>query len=171
MIKFELLTKEIMTENALDNYDRLQNVQRVYRKIDNEYVLVEDVGVMDWSFERKRAVAKSLFSDDYITFGAIKENEIVGFASIEKQLQGKRIVLDMMQVSRKYRGNGIGKSLFQLVKAKAKEMGAKQLYISACSSEETIEFYKSMGCKITDNPIKKIAEDEPFDLQMVCYVG
>ncbi|ADL49944.1 GNAT family N-acetyltransferase [Clostridium cellulovorans] len=170
MIKFQLLTKENMAENALDNYDRLQNVRRVYRKIDSEYMLVEDVGIMDWSFERKQAVAKALISDDYITFGAIREDEIVGFASIEKQLQGKYIVLDMMQVSRKYRGKGMGRTLFQLVKEKAKEMGAKQLYISACASEETIEFYKSMGCKITDNPIKKIAEDEPFDLQMVCDV-
>lgn len=85
-------------------------------------------------------------------------------------MQGDRIVLDMMQVSQNYRRQGIGKKLFQQAKEKAKKIGAKQLYISAFSSEDTIKFYKLMGCKITDNPITKIAEDEPFDIQMVCDI-
>lgn len=49
-------------------------------------------------------------------------------------------------------------------------MGAKQLYVSACSSEETIAFYKAMGCKVTDNSIISIAKSEPMDLQMICDV-
>ena len=44
------------------------------------------------------------------------------------------------------------------------------MYISACSSEETIAFYKAMGAELTDCLIKEIAEEEPYDLQMVCYV-
>lgn len=171
MIVFELLTKGNMNENALDNYDRSQNVQKVYRKINNQYVLVNQEWIMDWSLERKRAVAKSLLSKDCISFGAIDDGNIIGFASVEKEMQGERIVLDMMQVTRKYRGQGIGKRLFQQAKEKAKEIGAKQLYISAFSSEETIEFYKSRGCEITDQPIIKIAEDEPFDVQMVCDIN
>ena len=27
-----------------------------------------------------------------------------------------------------------------------------------------------MGAELADCPIKKIAEDEPYDLQMICYV-
>ncbi len=170
MITFELLTKENMNENALDNYDRTQNVQRVYRKSNNEYIIVGDEWVMDWNLERKRAVAKSLFNEGYIAFGAMENGNIIGFASVEKEMQGERIVLDMMHVSRNYRGQGIGKRLFQQAKEKAKEIGAKQLYISAFSSEDTIKFYISMGCEITNNPIIKIAEDEPFDIQMVCDI-
>lgn len=170
MIIIKLLTKEHANENALDNYDRVQNVHRVYRKINNEYVLIEDEWVMDWSLEKKRTVAESLFNEDYITFGAIDDGNIIGFASVEKNVQGERIVLDMMHVSRNYRGQGIGKRLFQQAKEKAKKIGAKQLYISAFSSEDTIKFYLSMGCEITDNPITKLAEDEPFDIQMVCDI-
>ena len=44
------------------------------------------------------------------------------------------------------------------------------MYISACSSEETIAFYKAMGAELADCPIKEIAEAEPYDLQMICYV-
>lgn len=97
----------------------------------------------------------------------MEDGNIIGFASVEKKVQDGRIILDMMHVSRNYRGQGIGKRLFQQVKERAKEIGANQLYISAFSSEDTIKFYISMGCKITDNPIIKIVEDEPFDIQMV----
>lgn len=40
MITFELLTKESKKENALDNYGKVQNIQRVYRKINNKYYLL-----------------------------------------------------------------------------------------------------------------------------------
>ncbi len=52
--------------------------------------------------------------------------------------------------------------------AAALAAGARELYISACSSEETVAFYRAMGAYVTDNPIESIARDEPFDLQMVC---
>ena len=44
------------------------------------------------------------------------------------------------------------------------------LYISACSSEETIAFYNAIGVKLADKPIKELAEAEPCDLQMICYI-
>jgi hypothetical protein len=92
MITFELLTKDNMTEHSLDDFDRTQQVHQVYRKINQEYELVKEVWIMDWSLGRKRNVAK------------------------------------------------------------------------------TIEFYKSMGCVITDNPIMEFTKEEPYDLQMVCAV-
>lgn len=36
--------------------------------------------------------------------------------------------------------------------------------------KETYLIYKAMGAELTDCPIKEIAEDEPYDLQMVCFV-
>jgi len=85
------------------------------------------------------------------------------------------MILDMMQVSSEYRGQGIGRQLFEegkaeARKAEARKAGAKALYISACSSEETIAFYRAMGSNLATNPIKEIAEEEPFDLQMTCLV-
>ena len=49
-------------------------------------------------------------------------------------------------------------------------LDAEDLYISACSSEETIAFYRAMGSSLASNTIKEIAEAEPFDLQMICSV-
>ena len=80
------------------------------------------------------------------------------------------MILDMMQVSAACRGQGIGRKLFDAGKEETRKAGAEALYISACSSEETIAFYKAMGAELADCPIKEIAEEEPYDLQMVCYV-
>lgn len=76
----------------------------------------------------------------------------------------------MMHVSADYRGKGIGRQLFTRGKEEARKAGAEVLYISACSSEETIAFYKAMGAEITENPIREFADDEPYDLQIICSV-
>ena len=81
------------------------------------------------------------------------------------------MILDMMHVSAPYRGSGIGRKLFEIGKEEAIKAGAKELYISACSSEETIAFYRAMGAEITDDPIKELAEAEPYDLQMTLQLG
>ena len=65
---------------------------------------------------------------------------------------------------------GVGRQLFEVGKEEARKAGANALYISACSSEETIAFYRAMGSSLAEKPIKEISEDEPYDLQMVCFV-
>ena len=120
--------------------------------------------------EKRRSVAKDISSEDYITYLAIENDEVVGFIGLKKDLVESYMILDLMQVSAACRGQGIGRKLFDIGKEEARKAGAKALYISACSSEETIAFYKAMGAKLTDCPIKEIAEDEPYDLQMVCCV-
>lgn len=49
-------------------------------------------------------------------------------------------------MSYEYRNYGIGKQLFYLCCEKAREKGAKKLYIRAHPSEETQNSYKSVGC-------------------------
>ena len=124
----------------------------------------------DWDAEKRHSVAKMISGDDYITYLALDEDRVVGFIGLLKQLEGPYMILDMMQVSAECRGMGIGRRLFFKGKDEAKKAGAQALYISACSSEETIAFYKAMGGRLTGSPIKRIADDEPYDLQMVCYL-
>lgn len=154
----------------MDNYDRKQQVNRVYRKSGNEYVLVDMPYVEDWDIEKKRQVAEGISSKEYISYIVKEGGRVIGFIGLKKQLYNEYMILDLMQVSAGYRGKGIGRRLFDLGKEEARKAGAKALYISACSSEETIAFYRAMGAEITDTPIKEIAEDEPYDLQMVCVV-
>ena len=170
MIKIELLSDKNFNEHSLDSYERRQDVKRVFRRKGSEYVLVEMPYVEDWSLEKKRQVAADISSAEYISYIALERNNVVGFIGLKKQLNDQYMILDMMHVSATYRGNGTGRKLFNIGKEEAKKAGAKALYISACSSEETISFYKAMGAELTNNPIQEIADDEPYDLQMVCNV-
>ncbi len=170
MIKIELLSESNFNENSLDNYVRTQEVKKVYRKQGEEYVLVEMPYVEDWSLEKKRSVAKDISSKEYISYIALDDDKVVGFIGLKKELVGNYMILDMMHTSAEYRGKGLGRRLFELGREAARKAGAKALYISACSSEETIAFYKAMGAVVTKDTIKEIEEDEPCDLQMICKV-
>lgn len=169
MVKIELLTKDNFNEHSLDTYIRTQNVNKVYRQNNGKYSLVDIPYVEDWNLEKKRQIAKNIGSDEYISYVAV-EDGIVGFIGLIKNLKEEYMILDMMHVSKSYRGMGIGRKLFEKGRQSAKKAGAKALYISACSSEETIAFYKAMGAKLTENPIREIADEEPCDLQMICVV-
>ena len=140
-------------------------------KKDDTYVLEEQPGMMDWSMDKKREVAKDLTDNAYISYLALEEDRIVGFLSLVKELVSERMILDLIQVDTDFRGQGIGRKLWEKAVEEARLNGAKELYISACPSEETIHFYKAMGAEVTDDPIIDIANDEPDDLQMVCRIG
>ena len=170
MIKIELLSEANFCINSLDLYDRKQDVNKVYRRTDGEYTLVECRYTEDWDLNKKRSVAKQISSDEYITYIALENDRVVGFIGLLRQLNGPYMILDMMHVSSECRGQGIGRRLFEAGKAEARKNGAEALYISACSSEETVAFYRAMGSDLASNPIKEIAEKEPFDLQMICPV-
>ena len=96
-----------------------------------------------------------------------EEGRIVGFMSLVKELISERMILDLIQVDKNFRGQGIGRKLWEKAVEEARLNGARELYISACPSEETIHFYKAMGAEVTDSPILSIANDEPDDLQLV----
>lgn len=170
MIRTELLNNENFNEYSLDNYERRQNVKNVYRRTDGIYKLVELPYTEDWTLEEKREKAKILSDSKYIAYLALDGNRIVGFIGLQKTLVDGYMILDMMHVDAQYRGKGTGRRLFEIGKATALKAGARALYISACSSEETIAFYKTMGAFLAENPIKSIAEKEPYDLQMICTI-
>lgn len=125
MIRIELLSTENFSLDSLDNYQRKQDVKKVYRKHKEGYTLEECFYTEDWNIEKRRSVAKDISSDDYVTYLAIENDEVVGFIGLKKALVEPYMILDVMQVSADCR--------------------AEALYVSACSSEETIVFYKAMG--------------------------
>jgi len=57
-----------------------------------------------------------------------------------------------------------------LAKATAREQGAKQLYISATPSENTVNFYLRLGCRVTAQPDPELLELEPKDIHLECDV-
>ena len=154
----------------LDAFDRRQQVQRVYVMENGAYVLRDNAWTMDWSLEHKREVAAGLKSADCIAYAAWEDGRIIAFVSVLKQLRGRWMVLDIIQVDRAFRGRGVGRQMWNLAVREAQRAGAAGLYISACCSEETVGFYRAMGAEATDDPIREFAEAEPCDIQMVCPI-
>lgn len=154
----------------LDDFDRSQEVKRVYINDSGSLRLKDQIWTMDWSLKHKRKVATNLKSDECVAYAVWENEKVIGFVSVMNALIGSRMVLDIIQVDQAFRGQGIGRQLFDLAVAEAKNAGAKELYISACCSEETVNFYKAMGAVPTDDPIPEIAEAEPYDIQMVCPI-
>ena len=159
---------EIITDQFvdLDAFERTQKVKRVYANENGKLLLKDQIWTMDWSLEHKRKVAANLKSDACIAYAVWENEKVIGFVSVMKALIGCQMVLDIIQVDRAFRGQGIGRQLFDLAALEAKNAGAKELYISACCSEETVNFYKAMGAVPTNDPIPEIAEAEPYDIQM-----
>lgn len=167
MIQYELLTAENFQETALDDFCRTQKGQNIYQNIHGCYTLVREPFVADWGLEKKRAVARELLHPDCIAYLAAEDGRILGFIGLVKNLMGNRMILNAMQVTSEARRQGLGRKLFQLAAETARQAGAKELYLSACPAEETIAFYKAMGAELAADPIRELAEEEPFDLQMV----
>lgn len=164
---FVRITPQNLPETGLDGFIRTQVVARSYRRGDDgEYRLAETPFTDDWTPSRKREKARELTSANRIAFGAFENDRLVGFSCLLRATKGSRAILDSMHVSKDFRGRGIGRRLFFMAAKAAREMGAEEMMISACPSEETIAFYRAMGAKVTDNPIPEMAEEEPFDLQM-----
>ena len=94
-------------------------------------------------------VSEKHYCNRRTVFGAFKDEKLVGFSSVESELFGEKqeyLQLSSLHVSNEQRGGGIGKTLFQMSADRAGAMGAKKLYISAHSSQETQAFYESTGC-------------------------
>lgn len=117
-MKFEKI-RETQVIN-LDNFDRSQEVNRVYFNESGKLLLKDQTWTMDWSLEHKRKVAANLKSDDCISYAVWENEKIIGFVGVMKALIGSRMVLDIIQVDRAFRGQGIGRQLFVLAVAEAR---------------------------------------------------
>jgi hypothetical protein len=70
LIKIDLLSEKNFSINSLDSYNRKQDVNKVYRRIDGEYILIECKYTEDWDLNKKRSVAKQISSEE---LGEMKE--------------------------------------------------------------------------------------------------
>ena len=80
-----------------------------------------------------------------VVFGAFVEERLKGFASVEHEFFGQeKQYLELTSIHTSYdcRNRGIGRQLFTRCVEAARKMGAKKLYISAHSCEETQHFTK-----------------------------
>ena len=81
---------------------------------------------------------------------------------------GDRLQLLFLHLSRAHRKRGLGRRLFDLAKTEAAARGARGLYISATPSQNTVDFYLRLGCRVTREPDPVLLAREPEDIHLVC---
>ena len=105
--------------------------------------------------------------------GLFENSKLIGVAVLDGKFIGRRkdrLQLKFFHVGRAHRKQGLGRRLFALAKAEARERGAKHLYISATPSENTVEFYRRLGCVVTREVEPELFALEPHDIHMKCDV-
>jgi GNAT superfamily N-acetyltransferase len=102
-------------------------------------------------------------------WGAFEDDKLVGVAILENKFIGAQqdtLQLKFLHVSRDYRKQGLGKTLFNLAVEKAKTLGAKKLYISATPSEKTVNYYLQLGCVLAKEIDPELFALEPDDIHL-----
>lgn len=158
--------------NSLDGFKRRQKVTHCWRRQSGGYALTPVTYTEDWDLNELKEVSEKILTalnGGATAYGAVYSGEIVGFALVLSELFGtEKQYADLAEfyVSEPFRRKGIGKRLFCFACGAAKELGAKKLYISAHSAEDSIAAYKSYGCVFATEVNKTLAEKEPCDLQL-----
>lgn len=99
--------------------------------------------------------------------GAFDRDTLVGFAIYRPDLAQGLANLAVLHVSRDQRRKGIASLLTEEVARLARADGASLLYVSATPSVSTVEFYRSRGFELTDEPDEELFALEPDDIHMI----
>jgi len=172
-IETKELTLYDININLLDNFDRYQEVEKSWYKINGKWTLVNEKYIANWDKIKKGSFIK-LFSDTIIqksgnVFGAYKEKKLIGFAVLYNNkfgTKGQYVLLKLLHISFGFRYKGIGKELFGLCLKKAKENGIEKIYVSANNAEEAIKFYLKNGFKDAMEINDQILKEDPTERQL-----
>jgi GNAT superfamily N-acetyltransferase len=157
----------------LDGYQRQQEVERSFRGPHGDKELVETRFVDDWNQEDRKRIALALEeaaeTGGWVVRASLPDLRLAGFAALSPERlgpDGEYLELLLLHVDARMRGNGIGTELFSACADVARQRGARRLYISSQSSEQTVEFYRSVGCNDASWLSSPHVADEPEDYQL-----
>lgn len=171
-ITYAPLTAENFGPESLDKFARRQHVKQCWRRVDGALVLRPVEYIEDWTPQERRDVAAQVLraaDSGGAAFGAFSGGEVAGFAALAGKRLGSRgqyADLTLFYVSQPLRGRGIGRALFGMACAAARDMGAERLYISAHSASEVMAAYRALGCVEAEEPDPRHAAEEPCDVQL-----
>lgn len=154
--------------------DRREIIEAVYRMEGTELVLKpEHYDMAGWppgEAEEYGPVLLGCFDRGGAFVGAFDDTgRLVAVTVLESRFIGKlndQLQLSFLHVSRAHRGRGLGRKLFALSVERARELGARKLYISATPSQNTVDFYMKLGCRLTEEIDPDLYELEPEDIHL-----
>jgi len=151
-ITFARLSEENFGGNSMDEFLRHEKVSQIWKNVGGEYVLADADYTIDWDLEKRRSIARIILRtirDGGFAFGAFEGSKVVGYILGTGKFFGSAsqyTEIALYHVSTHYRRMGIGKELFRLACAEARNIGAKKLYISSGPTKSTQAAYRSLGC-------------------------
>jgi len=153
--------------------DRGEEITAVYKFTNNTITLVphqETVHRFD------PAELHQIISTQYkiqqqggVVIGAFDNQTLAGVASVENLRRGSTEVyykMDILYVSKQYRGKKIGETLLLQCKEIAKRFGAEKLYISATPTKNTVDFYFRHGAVPAKETDMELFTLEPEDIHL-----
>lgn len=171
-IEYIKLKAEDIELDLFKDFNRYQEVKKCWRKEDNNWVLKDIAFLEQWGLDEYSFLVdclKNTVNTGGAVIGVFIDKKLVGFGSLENQFFGSEnqyLQLSSIHISNEQRGRGIGKKLFLKLAEKARGKGAKKLYISAHSSEETQAFYKSFKCIEAREYNEELFNHEPYDCHL-----
>jgi predicted N-acetyltransferase YhbS len=151
--------------------DRREIVQNIYCLEHGELVLKPDYfDIHGWppgEAELYTSILLGCYDRGGTFWDAFENNTLVGVAILESKFIGSQqdtLQLKFLHVSRDYRKQGLGATLFERAIEKAKGLGAKKLYISATPSENTVNYYMRLGCVLAREIDPELFALEPEDI-------
>jgi ribosomal protein S18 acetylase RimI-like enzyme len=159
--------------HRFEEIDRTEDITHIWYVRDGEMVLEEEHWHMtgwppDGLAGHHRHLGECMDSGG-AAWGAFDGERLVGIAVLDgRWYGGARDTLDMyfLHVSDGYRHQGIGRTLTELAKERARELGAKRLFVSGLPSINTIRFYRAVGFERAGEVDPTLAEREPEDIHM-----
>ncbi|MGD2157190.1 MAG: GNAT family N-acetyltransferase [Anaerolineales bacterium] len=106
-----------------------------------------------------------------ISIGAFDHDRLVGIGVLTPNLRPGMAQLAYLYVSAPYRRMGIATELACQLIRHARKQGANRVYVSATPSESAVDFYRSIGFDLIDEPLPELFELEPEDIHMVLELG
>jgi GNAT superfamily N-acetyltransferase len=164
--------------NVVWQIDRSELIEAVYSLVDGHLILTpehyEAKGWPEGEVEKYTPILEACHDRGGWFYGLFEKQQPVGVSVLDSQFLGSnkdQLQLNFLYISKKYRGRGFGRQLFNLAAGEAIRRGAKKLYISATPTEHTVNFYLSLGCKVTLEPDKELFELEPEDIHLEYDLG
>ena len=119
----------------------------------------------DWHLNRCRETIRSGGK----AFGCFEGDRLVGYVTLNAEIFGiheKYVLLDQLFISEEHRNQGIGKELVSMCKRQVALFGAEKIYLCSASAEDTIAFYKKLGCKAETERNEELFAEDPNDIQL-----
>lgn len=158
----QICRRELITQNYIQKQQQLELVDCFF-------------DVQNWDsyhLENDPPKLKQLFEQGSIFVGAFNASEkLVGVSVVSNQVitdYPHAKLLHYFYVDADQQGQGIGAKLMQAAKESAKQLGAKQLYISATPTRRTVDFYIKHGAEPLSAPDQQLWQLEPEDIHLLC---